>query len=169
MTILIICIFCTVIFLFCSWVNTFGLEKINYESEEEINKIGLFFNKKINAFASFFVVFGFLILLVLYFVNKNDLKKDYLDNIKNSSVKFKNIDQSFFKKNNIDSTNLLTSDMQRINYEIFAISFQIISKKDTTNYKIVKSEEIKGNTFYLFHLTKNNKTETLLGKFIPEK
>jgi|GEM_PF-3619155 len=47
MTILIICIFCTVIFLFCSWVNTFGLEKINYESEEEINKIGLFLIKKL--------------------------------------------------------------------------------------------------------------------------
>ncbi|MEG0187087.1 hypothetical protein [Algoriella sp.] len=168
-TILIILLFCIIFFLFGSWINTFGLERINYESDEEINKIGIFLNKKINAFCIFFVLFGSLFLLVYSFLNKNNLKKDYLTSVKNSTVKFQNLDQSFFKTNKIDSIDLKTSNNQRIDYIRFSKKFQVIYKNDTTNYKIVESEEKKGSPFYLYHLTKDNKTETLLGKFIPKE
>ena len=87
-TILIILLFCIIFFLFGSWINTFGLERINYESDEEINKIGIFLNKKINAFCIFFVLFGSLFLLVYSFLNKNNLILYYLTSEKNSSVKF---------------------------------------------------------------------------------
>ena len=62
-----------------------------------------------------------------------------------------------------------TSNNQRIDYIRFSKKFQVIYKNDTTNSKIVKAEEKKGSTFYLYHLTKDSKTETLLGKFIPKK
>ena len=45
-TILIILLFCIIFFLFGSWINTFGLERINYESDEEIVAIEILFEAK---------------------------------------------------------------------------------------------------------------------------